>query len=577
MALTKPVKFIPNIEMPMRDGTILRADMFRPDDGDAHPVILGRSPYNKQLYDPYRPWQLFADRGYIVLVQDCRGRNASEGVFYPFIDEMQDGYDSVEWAASQKWSTGSVGMFGTSYLGVTQWMAAAAAPPHLKTIIPSFTSCDYHNGWIYQNGALLRAFSLIWGLGSFIGDALAKAKLPPEEKKRIAEEVGTLMSDEKALMERMPLEDMPVLSKHGLAPYYADYLAHPDGDDYWERWNLANYHNKIQVPIFSMGGWYDMFLGATFQNYHGMVKNGGSKLARENQKLVIGAWAHNRPQFSSNPYPDISFGPKVGGGAIDLDGQSVRWFDRWLKGIENGIDREPKLTIFTTGRNAWQNPPSWPLPNTQYTNFYFHSRGRANSRHGDGVLSPTAPSDEPQDTYIYDPRNPVPTRGGGAFLFGGAWEQEHIEERTDILVYTSAPLPEDLEVTGPVSVTFWAASTAKDTDFTAKLTDVFPDGLSMNIADNIIRARYREGLTKQKFIQPGEVYEYTIDLYSISNLFKKGHRIRLDISSSNFPRFDRNPNTGTVISKETELRPAMQTIFHSAKHPSHIRLPVIKR
>ncbi len=572
--LSRSVKFTPNIGIPMRDGVVLRADLFRPDDDAAYPVVLARTPYGKQLADPPRPWLRFAAAGYNVVVQDCRGRFASDGVFYPFQDEMNDGYDTVEWVASQPWSTGSVGMFGTSYLGVTQWMAAAAAPPHLKTIVPIFTASDYHDGWIYQSGALLLAFALGWAMGSFATHALSRAGMPNEKRRGIADSLVDLADRHTRTMSHLPLADVPVLNDHGLAPYFRDWLDHPDEDDYWTRWDISRYHPTISIPVLAIGGWYDMFLGGTLKNYVGMREKSGAATAAQ-QHLVIGPWNHSMPQFGANPSPEVKFGARSSGGAIDLEGRAVRWFDRWLKEEDNGVTDEPPLTIFSLGANRWREASSWPLPDTRFVEFFFGSAGAANSAAGDGRLSTDAPGDEPPDVFLYNPRRPVPTRGGGSFGHGGAWDQREIEARADVLVYTSEPLADDLDVTGPVKVTLWASSTATDTDFTAKLVDVWPDGLAMNLADNIVRARYRESKSAPTLIEPGKPYEYTIDLYGISNVFKKGHRVRVEISSSNFPRFDRNPNTGGEFGRETELRSALQTVFHDATRPSRIRLPVV--
>ena len=567
--MDQPVKFIPNVDVPMRDGVILRADLYGPDDDLPHPVIVARTPYNKQLLDPPRPWLRFAAEGYVVVVQDCRGRFASDGVFYPFLNEMEDGYDTVEWAAVQPWSTGKTGMYGTSYLGVTQWLAAAAAPPHLTTIVPSFTACDYHDGWTYQSGALLLSFTTLWILGSFAMNALSRSDLPHEQKGKIGEAIRDVLDDEQALMERLPLDNLPILKDHNLAPYYGDFLAHPDGDEYWSRWNIARFFDNISIPVLALSGWYDMFLGGTLRNFLGMQRR-----AIAPQRLVIGPWHHGRPLFGPSPNPEIGFGVHAG---MDVDGMALRWFDRWLKGVDNGADSESPLTIYTLGSNRWRTADSWPPRGVTYVEYYLHSDGAANGLAGDGALSPIAPGAEPPDAYRYDPRKPVPTKGGGAFGYGGPWDQRGIEARSDVLVYTSAALENDLEATGPLTVTLWAATTAKDTDFTAKLVDVAPDGRAIILADNIVRARYRDGTSKGELVEPGKAYRYTIDLYGISNVFKKGHRIRVDVSSSNFPRFDRNPNTGRPVAAETELVPAAQTVFHDSQRPSHVRLPVIPR
>jgi len=311
-----------------------------------------------------------------------------------------------------------------------------------------------------------------------------------------------------------------------------------------------------------------------------MQKRGGTPEAREGQKLVIGPWYHTLPL--GNVVGDADYGFLSHAFVADLDGLHIKWFDYWLKGKHNGILEEPPVRIFVMGENTWRNENEWPLARTQYTKYYFHSHGKANSLRGDGLLSPESPRSEPADVYVSDPRNPVPTRGGAvtgwpAAMPGGAFDQREIEERTDVLVYTSPVLEQDVEVTGPIHVTLYAASGAVDTDFTAKLVDVGPDGYACNLTDGIIRGRYRESTTQAKLLTPGEVYAYTIDLWATSNVFKAGHRIRVEIASANFPRFDRNPQTGEGAAEASQLAPALQCVFHDDVRASHIVLPIIPR
>jgi putative CocE/NonD family hydrolase len=310
-----------------------------------------------------------------------------------------------------------------------------------------------------------------------------------------------------------------------------------------------------------------------------MRQRGGSTLAQE-PRLIIGPWFHSImwPSIAG----EVDYGVRAQGLAIDLEGIILRWFDHWLKGIDTGMLQEPPVKLFVMGENVWRDEQEWPLARARYTTYYFHSGGRANTRHGDGVLSVESPGHEPADYYLYDPRHPVPTRGGAlccweAAVPGGAFDQRAVEERPDVLVYSTPPLPQAVEVTGPIVVTLWASSSAIDTDFTAKLVDVEPSGYARNLTDGIIRARYRQTTARPTLIEPEKVYEYTIDLWATSNLFKAGHRIRVEVSSSNFPRFDRNPNTGRPFGQDAELRPAAQTIWHDADHPSHIVLPIVPR
>lgn len=574
------VIFEHDVPTPMRDGTVLYANVYRPKEEGQYPVLLQRTPYAKSLPavtgimgDALR----FAGAGYAVVIQDTRGRYASEGEFSVFRDDLQDGYDTVEWCAEQPWSNGKVGMFGASYVGVTQWLAAIAKPPHLVTILPVVTASDYHDNWTYQGGAFALGFNLSWTLTAFAPDtALRAAPSMPD----FAERMGRLVQaidNLPAEFRRLPLKEQPALASW--APYYFDWLDHPAEDDYWRQWKIEDQYSAMSLPSFNIGGWYDIFLGGTIRNFVGMRAQSATPESRRGQKLLIGPWFHGFP-WMGNPVGEVDFGLASLGAAFDFDGLQLRWFDHWLKGIDTGILDEPPVRIFVMGTNTWRDEQEWPLARTQYTDYFFHSDGRANSLHGDGTLSTEPPTGEPSDSYLYNPRDPVPTSGGGlccspSFTRGGAFDQRCIEERADVLVYTSAPLEQDLEATGPVRVTLWAASSAPDTDWTAKLVDVAPDGFARNLTDGIIRARYRESLATPSLLQPGKIYEYTIDLWATSNVFMAGHRIRVDVSSSNFPRFDRNPNTGKALGEDAAMESALQRVYHDAAHPSRITLPMI--
>jgi putative CocE/NonD family hydrolase len=570
-----------SVAVPMRDGTILRADVYRQDDNRPRPVLLTRTPYNKSLpllsYLPLDPLRA-AEAGYVVVIQDSRGRYSSDGIFYPFLNEAEDGYDTVEWAAVQPWADANVGMYGLSYFGATQWLAATTAPPHLKAIFPSITASDYHEGWAYQGGAFALGFNLSWTMAVLAPETLMRlTKTNPQAAEDLTALLGGVDRMHDWFRSR-PLKDFP-LFRLG-APYYYDWLAHADEDDYWTRWKIENMYPSINIPAYHLGGWHDIFLGGTLRNFLGMRERAKSHEAREGQKLIIGPWAHTVPY--NNVVGEVDFGLSAAPLMVDLDGLHLRWFDYWLKGIKNGIMEEPPVRLFVMGENIWRSENEWPLVRTRYVHYYFHSEGQANSLHGDGMLSPEKPTNEKSDVYVYDPRNPVPTRGGGLCCWAGsvpngAYDQRPIEERADVLVYSTPVLDSDLEVTGPITVTLFAASSAPDTDFTAKLVDVHPNGFARNLTDGIIRARYRETTQAAKLIEPHRVYEYTIDLWATSNVFKAGHRLRVEISSSNFPRFDANPNTGRACASEREGQPALQTLFHDSDRPSHIRVPIIPK
>ena len=576
------VKFEPHIPLTLGDGTMSYVDVFRPDAPGRFPALLQRTPYDKGgpgsrsgPVDAIRG----AMNGYAVVIQDVRGRHSSGGEFYTFVNEADDGYHSVEWVASQPWCTGKVGMYGNSYVGATQWLAAKTKPPSLAAIVPGVTASDYHEGWAWQGGAFELGFNLSWAVGPLTaanwGNLSQRLGLSQQQLNDVIHAKDNLTDG----YLHLPLEEVPDL-KGGLAPYYYDWLAHPEFDDYWRSVCIAESHSDIDVPALNWGGWYDVFLGGTIDNYMGMRRRGATEAARKGQRLLIGPWIHG-----STPV-DVSgqfhFGTRASSAVLDLPGIILRYYDHWLKGEDNGVADEKPVRIFVMGENRWRMEDSWPLERAETTNFYLHSGGKANTLNGDGSLSVDAPSHEPPDVYAYNPLDPAPTRGGGlccdpAFMMSGAYDQRPIETRPDVLVYSTPELERDTEVTGPVTVTLYAASSAVDTDFTAKLVDVEPCGCARNLTDGIIRARYRKPRQPASLIQPGEVYEYAIDIWATSNVFKKGHRIRLEISSSNFPRFDRNSNTGGDIGGETRLVPALQTIFHDAEYPSRVSLPLVPR
>ena len=582
MAEAYSVKFEPNVPIMLRDGTITYGDVFRPDASGKFPGLLQRTPYNKGM-SMSRAGAIDgitgAMNGYAVVIQDVRGRHSSDGEFYAFANESDDGYDSVEWLASQPWCTGKVGMYGGSYVGATQWLAAKARPPSLAGIAPVVTASDYHEGWTWQGGAFELGFNLSWSMGQLASgnwpNLSRRLLLPPEQLDAMIAAVDDLNSG----YGHLPLSEMPHL-KGGLAPYYYDWLEHPEYDDYWQRLSIEESHSEIDVPAFNVGGWYDIFLGGTIRNYTRMSQMGATAESRAGQRLLIGPWVHgSSPAGLAGEY---NFGTRAGAMALDLEGLMLRYYDHWLKGEDNGVADEQPVRIFVMGDNVWRMEDEWPLARAQDTSYFLHSRGKANTLNGDGWLSTDAPTSEPPDVYVYNPIDPVPTRGGGlccspAFMSNGVYDQREVEARADVLVYTTPPMERDTEVTGPVTVTLYAASSARDTDFTAKLVDVEPCGYARNLTDGIIRARYRQPRQPANLIQPDEVYEYTIDLWATSNVFKRGHSIRLEVSSSNFARFDRNTNTGEAIGSDGGFVSAMQTVLHTAEHPSHVTLPIVPR
>ena len=575
------IKIETNLPATMRDGAVLYADVYRPDGPGPFPTVLQRTPYDKsgplatQMLDPLK----VAQNGFALVIQDTRGRFTSEGEFYCFADDIEDGYDTVEWAASQPWSNGRIGMVGASYVGATQWLAATTRPPHLVTLVPNVTASNYHDGWTYQGGAFELAFNVSWTLNQLTlanFPTQSKAKGIPQDRQPGLLKAVDGMTD---AYQSLPLKDMPYL-KDGLAPYYYDWLAHPDFDDYWKKLCIEDQHSNITTPALHIGGWYDIFLGGTIRNFLGMRKSGATEDARRGQKLIIGPWEHSAKGGSM--VGSHYFGVAADANALGLDDIHLRWYDYWLNGVDNGILSEPPVKIFVMGDDVWRDEQDWPLARAQDTRFFLHSGGKANSRHGDGSLGVEGPGDEPADVFLYNPADPVPTVGGALccnpyFAANGAFDQNDIEARADVLVYSTPPLEREVEVTGPVTVTLWAATSATDTDFTAKLVDVCEDGCARNLTDGIIRARYRNSMSHPEPVEPATPVCYTIDLWATSNVFKAGHRIRLEISSSNFPRFDRNTNTGNLIAADSELKPALQTVLHAGQHASYVTLPIVPR
>jgi putative CocE/NonD family hydrolase len=549
----QPYRVVIQTGMPakMRDGVSLRADVFRPDDPGKFPVLLERTPYNRA--GGTGEGSQLASHGYVVVIQDTRGRFGSEGEFYPFRYESTDGYDSVEWAAALPNSNGHVGMFGGSYVGATQMLAAIAKPPHLDAIFPYVTAAEYYEGWTYQGGSLMQWFASSWSSGLTIDTLTRQASA----RQRPKEWTATLP------VEAYRMTDVPPVS--GLAPYFQDWVAHERNDDYWRPWKISDHYPELKVKALHGGGWHDIFLGGSIRNYEGMHK---LSLAREDQRLLLGPWAHAATS-PEGKVGDVTFGKDA---VLDMTGTELRWFDYALKGVQNEYATGAPVRIFVMGENKWREEREFPLARTQYTKYFLHSSHE---------LSTSAPGSDGPDAYEYDPANPVPTIGGrlccGDAIPPGPADQRPNEGRADVLIFSTAPLDRDVEVTGWIHAEIEAASSAVDTDFTALLADVEPSGYARFLTDGIVRARYRNSTEKAEAIVPGEIYRYNIDLWATSNVFKSGHRIRLYISSSNFPRFNRNLNTGEAVLGGTRMVKAAQKIYHDAGHPSVLVLPVIPR
>lgn len=545
------------VKTAMRDGTILRADIYRPAAEGRYPVLLQRTPYNKSggADAGYR----MAAAGYVAIIQDVRGRYTSDGEWYPFRYESQDGYDTVEWAASLPYSNGKVGMFGGSYVGATQMLTAIAHPPHLAGICPFVTASNYHENWTYQGGAFEQWFNESWTSG------LAR----DTADRRVEQGTNAMHGVLKLPLTEYSLFNWPAgpLTMQELAPYFLDWLAHSDYDEYWKRLAIDEHYADISVPALTIAAWYDIFQGGSLRNYEGLKGKGKQRLL-----VVIGGHAGGGRKIG-----DVDFGAQ----AADFNetGTTIEWYDYLFKNAQNRFAGKP-VRIFVMGANQWREEDDWPLKRARETKYFLHSSHGANSLRGDGVLSTESPTQETADNYSYDPANPVPTTGGplccdAEHLPPGPKDQRGVEARQDVLVYSTSPLSRDMEVTGPVSLELYAKSSAVDTDFTAKLVDVWPNGFAQNLTEGIIRARYRNSREKPVLMNPGEVYKFTIDVWATSNVFRQGHKLRLEVSSSNFPRFDRNLNTGRSAASTSAYMTAANTVLHDAEHPSALILPVV--
>jgi len=550
----------------MRDGTVLRANVYRPTEG-RWPVLLTRLPYGKDINSlpVIEPVQA-ARRGYVVIVQDTRGRFASDGEFEPFANEAEDGFDTVEWAAQLPYADGQVGMYGLSYFGFTQWAAALEQPPALKAIVPYVSVGNPLNGWVFRGGALelgSRAhWALLMGFDRLVRQHRSDPTLLGPAIAALCREVDQLGA---LGYSSLPLGDFEPLRRQAVAPWFFDRITPRPDDPELDDLSRADQYARIQVPTFNVGGWYDIFLSTTLDDFVGMQRQGRPS------KLLIGPWPH---AAGGNPVGELNLGFASQLAFINMQSDfgrlQLRWFDHWLKGIDTGLLAEPPVSLFVMGANVWRHEENWPLARAVETPFYLHE---------DGVLSTEMPDAERPSRYTYDPANPVPTRGGALLMPAefrpGPYDQRGIEHRPDVLTFTTEPLARDTEVTGPIRVHLWACSSAPDTDFVARLVDVHPDGRAFNLTDGIIRARYRNGVSEE-LIQPGQPYAFTIDLWATSNMFRAGHSTRVHITSSSFPRWDRNSNTGHPIGADTELRVAEQTILHDREHPSHVVLPIVR-
>lgn len=542
-----------NLAVPMRDGAVLRADAYLPQEHVPAPAIVCRTPYDRGFslsvpaaVDPERA----TTAGFALVVQDVRGRHGSEGEFRTFASESADGYDTVEWVAAQEWCDGAVGMNGRSYCGAAQWRAAVEAPPGLRAIFPVVVGSDYYDGWIYQGGAFELGFNLFW---LHLMRDHARGGLDDQYR-------------------RLPLLDAPLVADSPMGPMYREWLAHPAYDEHWRALSIRGRYGSVRVPAFNVGGWYDIFLGGTLENFARLRAEGATEAARAETRLLVGPWGHGS---AYGAYPDHRL-PGLDAD-IDLDELQLAFFARHLRRDSSALPDAAPVRIFVMGENRWRDEDDWPLSRARTEEWHLHDRGR---------LAPEPPAESPPDELPFDPHQPAPTIGGPTSMPGrmmrpsaGPLDQAPLEERPDVVSYSSEPLEHALEVTGPLRLILHASTSAADADVVGKLCDVDPDGHARILAEGVLRMRFHSGFEAAAAVEPDRPYELSIDLVATSNVFLPGHRIRLIVTSSSFPRFDRNAGTGGPPGTEPEaaLRPARQRVFHDPARPSRLLLPVVPR
>ncbi|WP_033288433.1 CocE/NonD family hydrolase [Amycolatopsis jejuensis] len=555
--------------VPMRDGVELATSVWRPDGPGPFPALLVRTPYGKDGADLYGNQKLpdvfaLVEAGYAVVAQDVRGTGQSPELLEPHRHDGEDGVDTLGWLAAQPWCDGNIGTWGGSYMGFVQWQAAALGAPALRAMSTAMTSADlYRAPWYSPGGALSLGGFYTWASLAALGN-VRRGAAPGR-----AGELMAGLADSEKLFDPLPVADRSALIE--ALPWVREVLDHPERDAYWENLAAIDRAASITVPAFHLGGWYDLFLGETVRAYTLMRQHGGSEAAREGQRLVIGPWGHP-DGADAGLFPDRSFGMAGSIKAAAVTDSQLQFFDHWIRGR---ADDGPRVRIFVMGIDTWRDETDWPLPDTRYTDYHLTGDGRANTARGDGRLTAAGPDQDASDVFRYDPLDPVPTLGGNILPLGGfagPADQSEIENRSDVLCYTTPELDRPLEVTGPVELVLHVSSSAPDTDFTGKLVDVHPDGRALILCEGMCRTRYQADR-----MVPGDVYELRLDLNVTSNVFLPGHRLRLEVSSSNFPRYDRNTNTGGVIAEEARTVVAINQVHHGPAHPSRLVLPIIER
>ena len=543
----KPIVKQLHVAVPMRDGVRLSANIFLPGEHVRVPSLLVRTPYGKGD-DITSNYQAFVEHGYAVVVQDVRGRYESGGEFQPLTQEAPDGDDTLNWMARQSWSNGRIGMMGGSYLGIAQWKVALLNNPYLKAIFPVVSGDDDYRDRFYSTGGAVKLGNRL----EWMSENLKAPGYRPDFSKFVL---------------HLPLRTADIAATGWTSEMYRDAIEHPSFDAFWRAISTREQLQRIHIPVFAVGGWYDNFVESDLDAFAALHKSSGLN------RVLVGPWPHNM----SYKFPGVDFGRES---TVAVREIQLEWFDQWLMGKDTPLVSKPPVRFFVMGANKWREEPEWPPAEAHERKFYLVSNGHANTFSGDGALAEKPRWRASEDRYTFDPYNPAPTLGGSVccnprVFPWGPMDQRPVEQRPDVLVYTSLPLNQDTEAIGPVKVVLWVSTSARDTDFTAKLVDVFPGGYARNLTDGILRLRYRNSLEKPEPAQAGELYQVAVDAGVTSNVFQKGHRIRVEISSSNFPRFDRNPNTGGTVADETKLFKASQTVYHDRTHPSCLVLLVM--
>jgi putative CocE/NonD family hydrolase len=562
-----------DVPVPMRDGTVLRADVHRPREPGRYPVLVERVAYELSgRAAPYAGY--YAGRGYAVVAQNVRGTYASGGRFTLLRDdgwgERQDGADTIAWAAAQPWSSGKVGMLDGSYSGFTQYLAAAARPPELTALYVREGGPDVYHDLLYRGGVPRLGVARSWALRSLV---LPQVRHPPAPPERAAARprLEAASAELDRWLRHLPLRAFPPLEGLGdLRDWLTEALDHPEDGAYWWPVTASRRSGEVDVPALHLGGWFDGFQDGTLRAFAGYREHARSAAARAAQRLVVGPWVHGPANVGQREVGALDFGAAA---AFDLNAHRLRWYDHWLKGAANGALDGPPVRVFLMGANRWLDLDAWPPPSVAATPLYLRAgAGRSAESLNNGGLTFEAPgAEESPDRFTDDPADPAPSLPGG--VAAGPRHQRPLEGR--LLTYTTAPLARDLTVLGRVTAVLFGASSAPDTDWVVRLCDVWPDGRAMGVCDGILRARYRAGLDRAERLVPDRVYRFDVDLWSTAQVFAAGHRIRVDVASSEFPRYARNLHTGGAVGGEVEGRVAVNTVRHDASAASHVLLPVL--